>query len=671
MSATSHVAVGPTWIAFGSSAAGVGATPDATTNVRMTAADGVLTLGSDTASACRLTGLTLPTSNADAATKQYVDAVMANTHVYTAVDYITGTADLAGKGTTDTDIVPAFNADPATLTVSGTAIAAPGQGHTFDALFNSGNVISSSPITVAVGMTILIRCDAPLSGPYTSLPGFARQKLNGIWIVTAVTDQYNYVLSRRYDFKYGDQVRAGGYVFVKSGSGVSADTAWVISNDIERPLVSGGTAITASAASVGATSITLSSATGTNIAHIVNYTATTFDVAVNAIKAGQCVIIAGNYYRAATNCSSNTLTIASPGLLAPILTGSQIEIGLNLLGVDSDDAISGPPPTANMPISDSNYRIAWTQFSGSAGTTYTGTPNQITLTSTTFKIADNFNKTDFSSFDATANGAINWSMGPSVAEGFRIKQTSDVYLACNTSAKSITVGAAIADGITTIQAGNSGTSAALNIIGTGLMTGKFNVTLTDNLTDALNIKEAGTSYMQITTTNASEKITFGVDVYGAENKSFYTAGSGVFMATSDAVLKKNICTVANPLDTIERMRGVTWDWRSTDETCCGVVAQELQEIMPYAVRTGSDNLKRVNYQVLSGVFIEAIKALKAKIDELEANASGKSRDMLQAALTQLEDKQAEAESVAAAAVAAAAPKRTRSGASTYNLRRRD
>ena len=667
--ATSHVAVGPTWIAFGSTAAGVGATPDATTNVRMTAADGVLTLGSDTASACRLTGLTFPTSNADAATKQYVDAVMANTHVYTAVDYITGTADLASKGGSDTDIVPAFNADPATLTVSGTSV---GAGHTFNALFNSGNVISNTTITVAVGMSILIRCDAPLSGPYTGLPGFARRKLHGIWIVTAVTDQYTYVLSRRPDFKYGDQVRAGGYLFVKSGTGVSADTAWVISNDIERPLVSGGTAITAGAASVGATSITLSSATGPSITHVVNYTATTFDVTANAIMAGQCVIIAGNYYRAALDCaSSQILTIALPGLLAPIISGSQIEIGLNLLGVDSDDAISGPPSIANMPVSDSTYKIAWTQFSGSAGTTYTGTPNQIALTSTTFKIADNFNKPDFLTFDATANGAINWSMGPSVAEGFRIKQASDVYLACNTSAKSITVGAAIADGITTIQAGNSGTSAALNIIGTGLMTGKFNVTLTDNLTDALNIKEAGTSYMQITTTNTSEKITFGVDVYGAENKSFYTAGSGVFMATSDAVLKKNICTVANPLDTIERMRGVTWDWRSTDETCCGVVAQELQEIMPYAVRTGSDNLKRVNYQVLSGVFIEAIKALKAKIDELEANASGKSRDMLQAALTQLEDKQAEAESVAAAAVAAAAPKRTRSGASTYNLRRRD
>jgi len=47
----------------------------------------------------------------------------------------------------------------------------------------------------------------------------------------------------------------------------------------------------------------------------------------------------------------------------------------------------------------------------------------------------------------------------------------------------------------------------------------------------------------------------------------------------------------------------------------GLIAQELEEIVPQAVSTDSNGIKSVNYNALVGLLIEAIKDLKQQIDE--------------------------------------------------------
>jgi hypothetical protein len=653
MASAPRSALGATWLAFGDGAASVGSTATTDTYARITASDGILTLSSNSADPVLLKGLAPPVDASDAATKNYVDGARAGIFMYDPVDYSTGAnlPDKSGKSGSDTTITLALSTTPSTITVAGTNV-----GHTFDELFNASNAMSSGSITLALNMTFLIRHDC--GSGYTGVDPPANKKIGGIWEATAVTSQNSFVLTRRADFKYGHQVRSGGYVFVKSGA--AAGQGFVISNPIERTLTVSGTRVTvAASAAAGTTSVTLSADPGNNVSGSVDYESATFSATSVGIKEGQAVIINHKYYRVDDDCTTTTLTLASDTpLLESITSGMHIEIGLNLLGTDADDSATS---VSNIPQSNSAYTITWTQFSGGGGGSYSGTTNQITLTGSTFSIADAFNKNNFTSFAATASGSINWTMGASVADAFKVDALGVSYLKCDTSQKTVTIGAATADGITTIQAGNSGTSAALNIVGTGLTTGKFNVTLTDDRADAFTIKEGSTSYMTITTTNSAELITFGKDCYAP-----------TFYATSDVRLKRNIQTVADPLDMIERMRGVTWDWRADDRQSCGVIAQELKQVLPCAVG-GTDDQMSVNYTALTGVFIEAIKRLKAKIDELEASnsASEKSRDMLHAALAKLKDQHADAEDAAMEGrkiVARSQPIRKASG---YNLRRRD
>jgi len=90
-----------------------------------------------------------------------------------------------------------------------------------------------------------------------------------------------------------------------------------------------------------------------------------------------------------------------------------------------------------------------------------------------------------------------------------------------------------------------------------------------------------------------------------------------FNSTSDINLKENIHTVENALETINSLRGVSFDWKETGKTSYGVIAQELEEILPELVKQGE--VKSVNYNGIIGVLIEAVKELKKEIEDLKNN----------------------------------------------------
>ena len=87
-----------------------------------------------------------------------------------------------------------------------------------------------------------------------------------------------------------------------------------------------------------------------------------------------------------------------------------------------------------------------------------------------------------------------------------------------------------------------------------------------------------------------------------------------FNSTSDISLKDNIQTIINPLDKIIKLNGVTFNWKENQKPSIGVIAQELQEILPELVTQG--DIKSVNYNGLIGVLIEAVKEQQKQIEEL-------------------------------------------------------
>jgi hypothetical protein len=103
------------------------------------------------------------------------------------------------------------------------------------------------------------------------------------------------------------------------------------------------------------------------------------------------------------------------------------------------------------------------------------------------------------------------------------------------------------------------------------------------------------------------------------------AGAATFnnnvTAFSDERLKSDIETIEHGLDKVEQMRGVTYIRNDNEKggQQVGVIAQEIEEILPQVVLTADDEMgtKSVDYGKITAVLIEAVKELSAKVKELE------------------------------------------------------
>ena len=99
------------------------------------------------------------------------------------------------------------------------------------------------------------------------------------------------------------------------------------------------------------------------------------------------------------------------------------------------------------------------------------------------------------------------------------------------------------------------------------------------------------------------------------NLSGSFTATGNITAYSDEKLKDNVKTIENALDKVSQMRGVTYNYKSElndGQRGTGVIAQEMQQVMPEVVEEGE--YLSVAYGNLVGVLIEAVKELKEQLD---------------------------------------------------------
>ena len=80
-------------------------------------------------------------------------------------------------------------------------------------------------------------------------------------------------------------------------------------------------------------------------------------------------------------------------------------------------------------------------------------------------------------------------------------------------------------------------------------------------------------------------------------------------------LKKNIKTIENGLDIVNAIEPVTWDWKTSGEQSSGIIAQQLEETLPFLIKNGEH--KRVNYNGLHGFLISAIQQLSKQVNDLK------------------------------------------------------
>jgi len=95
--------------------------------------------------------------------------------------------------------------------------------------------------------------------------------------------------------------------------------------------------------------------------------------------------------------------------------------------------------------------------------------------------------------------------------------------------------------------------------------------------------------------------------------------TGNIFTTSDERIKTNIKTIDNSLEKIIKCRGVSFNYinNSNNKEEYGVIAQEIEKIIPEIVETNRYGYKNVNYLSIIGYLIEAIKDLNNKINYIK------------------------------------------------------
>jgi hypothetical protein len=103
----------------------------------------------------------------------------------------------------------------------------------------------------------------------------------------------------------------------------------------------------------------------------------------------------------------------------------------------------------------------------------------------------------------------------------------------------------------------------------------------------------------------------------------------VAYSSSDERLKQNITPIENALDKVKSLTGVEFDWKPEYKHAhgyeghdTGIIAQQVQEVIPSAVRTNDTGFLAVRYEKLIGLLVEGMKEQQAQIEELKAKLDG-------------------------------------------------
>jgi hypothetical protein len=105
--------------------------------------------------------------------------------------------------------------------------------------------------------------------------------------------------------------------------------------------------------------------------------------------------------------------------------------------------------------------------------------------------------------------------------------------------------------------------------------------------------------------------------------SLNVAGDVVAYASSDIRFKNNVLPITNALDKINKIGGYTFEWnekshKETGKKDIGVIAQEVEEILPEIVDTRDNGYKAVDYSKLTALLIQSVKEQQVIIDNLKS-----------------------------------------------------
>ena len=227
------------------------------------------------------------------------------------------------------------------------------------------------------------------------------------------------------------------------------------------------------------------------------------------------------------------------------------------------------------------------------------------------------NVTGSVSFDGSANASITTTVVSGSTSTAGIVQLTD-----SISSTSVTTAATPNSVKTAYDLANGKQSALVSgtniktINGTSLL-GSGDLSISTSIAITENISSGTPIYPMMSSINSGNTSASNV----SSTKCYFIPSSGTFAATqfmslSDVTKKYNISSIVNGLDIISGLRGVTFNYMDSGMKSSGVIAQELEESLPFLVNTNDDGTKTVNYSGVIGYLIEAVKELKKEISIL-------------------------------------------------------
>jgi hypothetical protein len=188
------------------------------------------------------------------------------------------------------------------------------------------------------------------------------------------------------------------------------------------------------------------------------------------------------------------------------------------------------------------------------------------------------------------------SVTPSISTGFAVR-SADVYTVIGNVENA-------GDNYGSIQVTRAGNDTTIGTVPWPLVIQPIG----GDTTTGGNLIVSGSSAIG-TTINPSYKLSVLGNIFATGN---ITAGS-------DVRFKTNINTIENALSTVKNIRGVSYETIDTHRKNIGVIAQEIEKVLPEVVLTDTteNQFKSVAYGNIVGVLIEAIKELSSRVDNLE------------------------------------------------------
>ncbi len=341
-----------------------------------------------------------------------------------------------------------------------------------------------------------------------------------------------------------------------------------------------------------------------------------------------------------------------------IINSENLAVADNLIYLNNESTITNPDLGIVGNYNDGTYAHsgifrdasdggAWKVFEGytiePSGTIDT-TGNGFTLAD--FK-ADVITATSFNGTINATNGIVSGSTqvknllpAGTISGSSQVTGIGNAQLT-NSTISGISLGSNLAT--LTISTGLSGTSyngsGAVTIANTGVLSITTNTGLSSNSSATGNVTITNTG---VTSLSAGTGVTLGATTGACSisiGQSVATSASPTFAGltingaitatgditaffTSDKRHKNNIQLIPNALEKVCKLNGVTWEWnddvnevtKSTPKT--GLIAQEVQEVLPQVVIERVDGFLALDYSKMMGLMVEAIKEQQTQIHDL-------------------------------------------------------